>query len=592
MVREKPAAYLRVRACPDCDGTRLRRSRRHVFIGRPQPAEITSRSVEGASTTSTAEAAGPARRDRRQDPQGDPRPAAIPGGRGPQLPDARPQRRDPVRRRSAAHPAGQPDRRRTGGRHVHPRRALHRPAPARQRAPAAHADHLRDLGNTVLVVEHDEEAIRTADFIIDIGARAPACTAARWSPRGSARGHHQRPPGRSPASTCRAAGTIAVPKRARRARKRLRWWRRARQQPQGRRRGDPLRLCSPASPASPAPASRRSSTTPCTGHGHGIEQGHHAPARRCDARSRASSTRQGGRHRPEPDRPHAALQSGHLHRPVHADPRAVRRTQEARTRGYQPGRFSFNVKGGRCEACQGDGVIKVEMHFLPDIYVPCDVCKGKRYNRETLDVRYKGKNIHEVLEMTVEEARRVLRRGAHDRPQAADPDGRRPVLHPLGQSATTLSGGEAQRVKLAGSCRSATPAGRSTSSTSPPPACTSTTSRSCWRCCTGCATTAIPSWSSSTTSTSSRPPTGSSTWGRRAASGGGTCRRDRHARACRARLLPRKSGGPWAIRGSSRRSAVAWSPPSAASEPYTARAKSGGESRLSSPASISDVARR
>jgi excinuclease ABC subunit A len=77
---------------------------------------------------------------------------------------------------------------------------------------------------------------------------------------------------------------------------------------------------------------------------------------------------------------------------------------ESRARGYQPGRFSFNVKGGRCEACQGDGVIQVAMHFLPDIYVPCDVCKGQRYNRETLDIRYKGRNIHEVLEMTVEDA--------------------------------------------------------------------------------------------------------------------------------------------------------------------------------------------
>ncbi|SET36122.1 excinuclease ABC subunit A [Marinobacter segnicrescens] len=124
-------------------------------------------------------------------------------------------------------------------------------------------------------------------------------------------------------------------------------------------------------------------------------------------------------------------------------------TQEARSRGYKPGRFSFNVKGGRCEACQGDGMIKVEMHFLPDIYVPCDVCKGKRYNRETLEVRYKGKNINEVLQMTVEEAREFF-----------DPV---PFLARklqtlmdvglsyirLGQSAITLSGGEAQRVKLA-----------------------------------------------------------------------------------------------------------------------------------------------
>ncbi len=124
-------------------------------------------------------------------------------------------------------------------------------------------------------------------------------------------------------------------------------------------------------------------------------------------------------------------------------------TKEARSRGYKVGRFSFNVKGGRCEACQGDGVIKVEMHFLPDVYVPCDVCKGKRYNRETLDIRYKDKNINQVLNMTVEQAREFF-----------DPV---PILQKklqtlmdvglsyitLGQNATTLSGGEAQRVKLA-----------------------------------------------------------------------------------------------------------------------------------------------
>lgn len=121
---------------------------------------------------------------------------------------------------------------------------------------------------------------------------------------------------------------------------------------------------------------------------------------------------------------------------------------ESRARGYTPGRFSFNVKGGRCEACQGDGVIKVEMHFLPDVYVPCDHCKGKRYNRETLEIKYKGKNIHEVLEMTIEEAREYF---------AAVPALARKLQTlidvglsyiRLGQSATTLSGGEAQRVKL------------------------------------------------------------------------------------------------------------------------------------------------
>jgi excinuclease ABC subunit A len=124
-------------------------------------------------------------------------------------------------------------------------------------------------------------------------------------------------------------------------------------------------------------------------------------------------------------------------------------TPEARSRGYGPGRFSFNVKGGRCEACQGDGLVRVEMHFLPDVFVPCDVCNGKRYNRETLDIRYKGKTIHEVLGMTVNEAREFF---------DAVPTVARKLetlvevglgYIGLGQSATTLSGGEAQRVKLA-----------------------------------------------------------------------------------------------------------------------------------------------
>jgi excinuclease ABC subunit A len=121
---------------------------------------------------------------------------------------------------------------------------------------------------------------------------------------------------------------------------------------------------------------------------------------------------------------------------------------QARERGYGPGRFSFNVKGGRCEACQGDGVLKVEMHFLPDIYVPCDVCHGHRYNRETLEIQYKGKNIREILRMNVEQAREFF---------SAVPVVARKLQTlldvglgyiTLGQSATTLSGGEAQRVKL------------------------------------------------------------------------------------------------------------------------------------------------
>ncbi len=123
-------------------------------------------------------------------------------------------------------------------------------------------------------------------------------------------------------------------------------------------------------------------------------------------------------------------------------------TPEARSRGYKVGRFSFNVKGGRCEACQGDGVVKVEMHFLPDVYVPCDICKGKRYNRETLDVHFKGKNIHEVLDMTVEDARLFFDAvpSIANKLQTLMDVGLSYIR--LGQAATTLSGGEAQRVKL------------------------------------------------------------------------------------------------------------------------------------------------
>ena len=124
-------------------------------------------------------------------------------------------------------------------------------------------------------------------------------------------------------------------------------------------------------------------------------------------------------------------------------------TQDAKTRGYGPGRFSFNTRGGRCEACQGDGLLKIEMHFLPDIYVPCEVCKGKRYNRETLEVRYKGKNIYEVLEMTVDEALPFFENlpKIYNRLKTLEEVGLGYVK--LGQASTTLSGGEAQRVKLA-----------------------------------------------------------------------------------------------------------------------------------------------
>ena len=185
---------------------------------------------------------------------------------------------------------------------------------------------------------------------------------------------------------------------------------------------------------------------------------------------------------------------------------------EAKARGYQPGRFSFNVKGGRCEACQGDGVIKIEMHFLPDVYVTCDVCHGKRYNRETLEVLFKGKSIADVLDMTVEEGVEFFAAvpGVRDKLETLKQVGLG-YIH-VGQQATTLSGGEAQRVKLAKELsrkrdrpdalhprradhRPALPRRRA----------------SCSKCCTSWSTRATRWSSSSTISKSSRPPTGSST---------------------------------------------------------------------------------
>ncbi len=157
-------------------------------------------------------------------------------------------------------------------------------------------------------------------------------------------------------------------------------------------------------------------------------------------------------------------------------------TIEAKVRGYQPGRFSFNVKGGRCENCSGDGTIKIEMNFLPDVYVPCEVCHGARYNRETLEVHYKGKTISEVLDMPIEQATEFFEpiKAIHRHLKTLNDVGLGYVR--LGQPAPTLSGGEAQRVKLASELPSAPPAAPSTCWTSRPPACTSRTSASSSAC--------------------------------------------------------------------------------------------------------------
>ncbi len=309
--------------------------------------------------------------------------------------------------------------------------------------------HLRDLGNTVLVVEHDEEAIRIADHVIDIGPGAgvhggsivaegtmqdildtkESLTGQYLSGAKSIAIPQKRVP-RDPKKTVELVGAT----------------------------GNNLKEVTMS-----LPVGLFTCVTGVSGSGKSTLIN--------DTFFKIAHTQLNGATTADPS-PYKKIKGlEHFDKVIDIDQSPIGRTprsnpatytgiftpirelfsgtQESRSRGYKPGRFSFNVRGGRCEACQGDGVIKVEMHFLPDVYVPCDVCKGKRYNRETLEVHYKGKSIDEVLQMTVEDARTFF-----------DPV---PVIARklqtlmdvglsyirLGQAATTLSGGEAQRVKLA-----------------------------------------------------------------------------------------------------------------------------------------------
>ncbi|MDF3029889.1 MAG: uvrA [Moraxellaceae bacterium] len=308
---------------------------------------------------------------------------------------------------------------------------------------------LRDLGNTVLVVEHDEDAIRAADYIVDIGPGAGV-----HGGRIVARGSFQDIVDNEDSLTgdyLSGRKEIAIPKQRTPVDKKKKLILRG-------ATGNNLKNVTVE-----FPLGLMTCVTGVSGSGKSTLV--NATLFPITAKALNGAT-------VLDEEPYEAIEGlEHLDKVVDIDQSPIGRTprsnpatytgiftpirelfsatQEARSRGYGPGRFSFNVKGGRCEACQGDGVIKVEMHFLPDIYVPCDVCKGKRYNRETLEVKYKGKNITEVLEMTVEDARTFFDAipALARKLQTLVDVGLSYIT--LGQAATTLSGGEAQRVKLA-----------------------------------------------------------------------------------------------------------------------------------------------
>ncbi len=309
--------------------------------------------------------------------------------------------------------------------------------------------HLRDLGNTVIVVEHDEDAIRQADWLIDIG------------PGAGVHGGQIVAQG-TPAEVMATEGSITADYLTSRRKIEIPYPRHLNNPEQQlvihKARGNNLKETTVS-----IPLGLMTCVTGVSGSGKStLINGTLYPHAATLLNGATTLT-------PEPC---AGIEGLDLldkvididQSPIGRTPRSnpatytgiftpIRElfagTQEARSRGYKIGRFSFNVKGGRCEACQGDGLIKVEMHFLPDIYVPCDLCKGKRYNRETLEIRYKGKNIHEVLDMTIEEAREFFTAipAVARRLQTLMDVGLSYIR--LGQSAITLSGGEAQRVKLA-----------------------------------------------------------------------------------------------------------------------------------------------
>ncbi len=449
VVREELAKYLSIRACPDCHGTRLNRTARHVFVD--------GRALPELAALSIGEAARFFQR------------LVLPGWRGEVAARIVKEISDrlgflvdvglaylSLDRSADTLSGGEAQRIRlasqigsglVGVMYVldEPSIGLHQRDNARLLNTLT---HLRDIGNTVLVVEHDEEAILAADHVLDLGPGAGVHggeVVAQGTPQeimacpDSLTGQYLSGVRSVPVPTTRRAPEPGRSLRIRAA------------------RGNNLRSLDVDIPlglltcVTGVSGSGKSTLVNDTLYRHAarvLNGAGETPAlsnaiEGLEAIDRVIDISQAPIGRTPRSNP--ATYTG-LFTPLRE---LFAGTQEARSRGYDPGRFSFNVKGGRCEACQGDGVIKVEMHFLPDVYVACDVCQGRRYNRETLDIRYKGLNIHEALELTVEDALGVFAKvPTIARKLQTLMDVGLSYLR-LGQNATTLSGGEAQRVKLA-----------------------------------------------------------------------------------------------------------------------------------------------
>ncbi|HEX7046408.1 MAG TPA: excinuclease ABC subunit UvrA [Gammaproteobacteria bacterium] len=449
MVREELAKYLSTRPCPDCEGTRLNKPARHVFVAEQSLPEITATAV-GKSKAFFDK-------------------LKLPGRKGEIAKKIVKEISDRLTflvdvgldyltldRSAETLSGGEAQRIRLasqiGSGLVGVMYILDEPSIGlHQRDNQRLLDtlvRLRDLGNSVIVVEHDEDAIRHADHVLDMGPGAGVhggTIVAQGTPRDI-----EKSAASLTGQFLSGRRKIAVPD-----------MRTPRQKDQQLvlhgARGNNLKDVTVS-----IPLGLMTCVTGVSGSGK-------STLINDTLYKYAARELYGASDEPAPfDRIDGLQQVDKVididQSPIGRTPRSnpatytglftpirdlFAETPESRARGYKPGRFSFNVKGGRCEACQGDGVIKVEMHFLPDIYVACDICKGKRYNRETLDIRYKGKNISEVLEMTVEDALEFFRPvpTIARKLQTLMDVGLSYIR--LGQNATTLSGGEAQRVKLA-----------------------------------------------------------------------------------------------------------------------------------------------